>query len=401
MRNLINNTLNKRGRLLAVLMSFAMLFCSIPNGAEAAKKKLKATSPKTVAVNKSIKIKTNMKCKFKSSNKKIATVNSKGVVKGKKAGNVKITVTAKKSKQKKILKIAVKKPCIRRKTPTPKVNETQSPQVDVTQSPKPPEEASQTPSVPGKSSDPATESPDIPKTPNPPTLTPDVPASETPSVTSTPGPIGTETPSPDLPSTPKPSVSPVPTSTATPSPTNPPLGDRTVVGIEAEPLAVYTTDDVVTQMCFIVKAKYNDGTERVLDYYEYSVEDTNESSYYLIQYGEFSTKVFLVATLTRQEARLVEPMPGDLFVSYDEGITISKLGEIPDKSNFKVQVRMDSVDGSWEMIDLLPDEYDIHIMKLEENREELLFVYTKYFSYNEKNYFINVFSAYNYFYLKE
>lgn len=41
---------------------------------------------------------------YKTSNKKIATVNSKGVIKGKKAGTVKITITAKKSKYKTVKK---------------------------------------------------------------------------------------------------------------------------------------------------------------------------------------------------------------------------------------------------------------------------------------------------------
>lgn len=46
---------------------------------------------------------------YKSSNKKIATVSSKGVVTGKKAGKVNITVTSKKNKKvKKVVKITVK-----------------------------------------------------------------------------------------------------------------------------------------------------------------------------------------------------------------------------------------------------------------------------------------------------
>ena len=67
----------------------------------AATKKLKVSAPKTVAINRTITIKTNVKAKFKSSNKKIATVTSKGVVKGKKPGKVKITVTSKKNKKQK------------------------------------------------------------------------------------------------------------------------------------------------------------------------------------------------------------------------------------------------------------------------------------------------------------
>lgn len=76
----------------------------------AAGKKLKVTcSQKTIALNCTTTIKTNVKATFQSSNKKIATVSSKGVVKGKKAGKVKITVTSKSNKkQKKSLTIIVK-----------------------------------------------------------------------------------------------------------------------------------------------------------------------------------------------------------------------------------------------------------------------------------------------------
>lgn len=105
---------NKQSKY-ALLLAFIML-CScliIPTSATveaAGTNKLKVTSAKTVVVGKTIKIKTNVKAKFKSSNKKIATVSSKGVVKGKKAGKVKITVTSKSNKkQKKVIKITVKK----------------------------------------------------------------------------------------------------------------------------------------------------------------------------------------------------------------------------------------------------------------------------------------------------
>lgn len=104
----------KRVRLiLATIVTFAMILgCLVvpgPTVSEAASKKLKVSSPKTVAVNCSITIKTNVKATFKSSNKKIATVSSKGVVKGKKAGKVKITVTSKSNKkQKKTVTITVK-----------------------------------------------------------------------------------------------------------------------------------------------------------------------------------------------------------------------------------------------------------------------------------------------------
>lgn len=105
----------RKHTFLAVIIATVML-CNcliIPNvhTVEAAgSKKLKVTCAKTVTVGKTIKMKTNVKATFKSSNKKIATVSSKGVIKGKKAGKVKITVTSKSNKkQKKVIKITVKK----------------------------------------------------------------------------------------------------------------------------------------------------------------------------------------------------------------------------------------------------------------------------------------------------
>ena len=85
---------------LAIIAMFAMIgsYFVSPNlsQVEAAAQKLKVTVPaKTVAINTTITLKTNVKAKFKSSNKKIATVSSKGVVKGKKAGKATITVTSK------------------------------------------------------------------------------------------------------------------------------------------------------------------------------------------------------------------------------------------------------------------------------------------------------------------
>lgn len=91
--------------LLALVVVMAVAFAAIPS--EAASKKptkmsLKVTA-KTIDIKghatisvKSVKpSKASKAVTFKSGNKKIATVSSKGVVKGKKAGKVKITVTAK------------------------------------------------------------------------------------------------------------------------------------------------------------------------------------------------------------------------------------------------------------------------------------------------------------------
>lgn len=95
--------------LLALVVVMAVAFTAIPS--EAASKKptkmsLKVTA-KTIDIKgqatisvKSVKpSKASKAVTFKSSNKKIATVSSKGVVTGKKAGKVKITVTAKTNKK--------------------------------------------------------------------------------------------------------------------------------------------------------------------------------------------------------------------------------------------------------------------------------------------------------------
>ena len=109
--NLWNN--KKMWLIFTVVTAIAVILgcLTTPNAevSEAASKKLKISCKKTVAVNCTTTIKTNVKAKFQSSNKKIATVNSKGVVKGKKAGKVKITVISKKNKKnKKTVTITVK-----------------------------------------------------------------------------------------------------------------------------------------------------------------------------------------------------------------------------------------------------------------------------------------------------
>ena len=90
--NLWNN--KKMWLIFTVVTAIAVILgcLTTPNAevSEAASKKLKISCKKTVAVNCTTTIKTNVKAKFQSSNKKIATVNSKGVVKGKKAGKVRL-----------------------------------------------------------------------------------------------------------------------------------------------------------------------------------------------------------------------------------------------------------------------------------------------------------------------
>ncbi|MDE5778342.1 MAG: Ig-like domain-containing protein, partial [Lachnospiraceae bacterium] len=116
------------GMMILVLLLGTL---SVPKGAEAASRKVKVkkitsvssiTDSKTIylAKGKTVKLKTtvtvtpdkpeNRKVTYKSSDKKIATVTGKGVIKGKKAGNAKITVTSKKdSKKKATVKVKVVK----------------------------------------------------------------------------------------------------------------------------------------------------------------------------------------------------------------------------------------------------------------------------------------------------
>lgn len=87
-----------------------------PSGktAEVAKgKKIKLTATVKVTPNK----KANKKVTYKSANKKIATVNKKGQVKGVKVGKTKITVTSTKNKKKKAtIKVVVKKAAVKKVT---------------------------------------------------------------------------------------------------------------------------------------------------------------------------------------------------------------------------------------------------------------------------------------------
>ncbi len=113
----------KRNKLknLAVVLACTMMLGTMPSSIDAgslpaitqtveaaAKKVTLKASNKKVYVGRSGKIKVKStrgaKLSYKTSNKKIATVNSRGVVTGKKSGTVKITITARKSKYKTVKK---------------------------------------------------------------------------------------------------------------------------------------------------------------------------------------------------------------------------------------------------------------------------------------------------------
>ena len=111
---------SKKLKTLAMALALTMMIGVVPPATgteipmitttvEAAAKKvsLKAYNKKVYAGRSGkIKVKSTRgaKLSYKTSNKKIATVNSKGVITGKSAGTAKITITAKKSKYKTVKK---------------------------------------------------------------------------------------------------------------------------------------------------------------------------------------------------------------------------------------------------------------------------------------------------------
>lgn len=118
---------------LSLAMVFGVTLVAAPKTASAkvTVKKVTATSPsgKTLYVAKGKKVKisatvkvtpnkaANKKVTYKSANKRIATVSSKGMVKGVKAGTTKITVASKKnSKKKATIKVVVKKAAVKKVT---------------------------------------------------------------------------------------------------------------------------------------------------------------------------------------------------------------------------------------------------------------------------------------------
>lgn len=271
---------------------------------------------------------------------------------------------------KKLVKKVVTKTPSTSQPATPNVIETQPPQAGVTQTqiPKPPEGAGQTPSVPEKSSDPATGSPDIPKTPNPPSSVPDVPA------------------------TPSTSVSPAPTNTASPS--TPPLTTRKPIGITAEfegklPLNNTTSNqDVsmgfVNRMSVVVTVKYDDNTQRNLNFGEFLLDEG--------KIVEESGKKYVeqVATYKEFSAILrVEIVEVDSDILYPDSIMCDYIGDIiqkgkvPDSNDIIVKAIYDAdqvkeVSADQLRIDLIEDLYETEGVK--EYRFRLSYNY--YFEFN-------------------
>lgn len=361
-------------QILSLTLTVALISSLFAIPAEAATKKLKVTSPKTVTVNKSIKIKTNMSCKFKTSNKKIATVSSKGVVKGKKAGKVKITVTAKKTKQKKTVTITVKKTkAVVQKTQTtatPKVNTMQPPQANVPQIP-----------VPRQSEIPR-QTPSVPKDTQKPSETAK-PATPVPTITAKP-PIGTKTS--------KPSLTPAPTSTATSSPTNPST-TRQPVGITAEfegklPINRELSDEatamsMLIDVTIIVKLKYDDNTEEQVSpqklYVKQKVVEENGIKYVeaTVMYEEFTTVL---------KVELVDVPKDVLYPIYIDCSYVGdklKKNQIPNLEDIKTQAIM--VDRSKTQVSSdqirIADIQDLY--ETEGNKEyQVIIVQDYYFHFN-------------------
>lgn len=125
----------KKAVIFALVFVMAITFDAADVFAASKKPKKIYVTPtkKTLTVGKKVKIKVkavkpkkaSKSVKYKSSNKKIATVSSKGVVTAKKAGKATITVTSKKNKKAKAkVKITVK---AKQKKPTPKPTPTPTP----------------------------------------------------------------------------------------------------------------------------------------------------------------------------------------------------------------------------------------------------------------------------------
>jgi len=104
--------MKKAAKLLSIILAVVVLFVSFPIQTEAATVKLNKTKA-TLYIGKTTTLKvkgTSEKVTWTSSNKKVATVSSKGKVTGKKTGTA--TITAKVGKKSYKCKVTVKKPYI-------------------------------------------------------------------------------------------------------------------------------------------------------------------------------------------------------------------------------------------------------------------------------------------------
>ena len=121
--------MSKTKKFLAIILTLVLSISMIPITSVSAAKKVKLNKTKaTIYVGKTVtlKLKNNKnKIKWSSSNKKVATVTSKGKVKGKKAG--KATITAKVGKKKYKCKVTVKKKVIPQSTTKPSEQPTTKP----------------------------------------------------------------------------------------------------------------------------------------------------------------------------------------------------------------------------------------------------------------------------------
>ena len=113
-------------RIVAVMLSIMMVFTLVPLSSvnAASKAKLNKKSA-TIYVGKTVQLKVNnnkKKVKWSTSNKKIAIVNKKGKVTGKKAG--KVTITAKIGKKKYNCKVTVKNKAVVEPTNVPETVKT-------------------------------------------------------------------------------------------------------------------------------------------------------------------------------------------------------------------------------------------------------------------------------------
>ena len=175
----------KRSRILAVILSLAMVFSmagisgfNVSAAAKLNKKKI------TISVGQTVKLKVkknSKKVKWKSSNKKIVTVSKKGKIKGKKAG--KATVTAKIGKKKLKCKVTVVAKKTKNDTTVKPANPSQVP-VATTKAPDKPQPATTKAPEQPQTTEAVTKTPEQPQTTEAVTKTPEQP--QTPAATTKP-----------------------------------------------------------------------------------------------------------------------------------------------------------------------------------------------------------------------